>query len=171
MTRSLTVYGINNSKFINKKVDSLFDFNILGYNFRNTDLNAFIGQIDFAKANFYTEKRKSLYSLYKLNNHKFLIPESKEGRDDVPFCLPVIVKHSNKALFNKALELCKNEGIEYRPIISGYLGYQTCYKKYFKSSKEYPNSVYIHNYGFYVGLHSGISRKKISNFVDKLNNL
>jgi CDP-6-deoxy-D-xylo-4-hexulose-3-dehydrase len=171
MTRSLTVYGINNSKFINKKVDSLFDFNILGYNFRNTDLNAFIGQIDFAKANFYTEKRKSLYSLYKLNNHKFLIPESKEGRDDVPFCLPVIVKHSNKALFNKALELCKNEGIEYRPIISGYLGYQTCYKKYFKSSKEYTNSVYIHNYGFYVGLHSGISRKKISNFVDKLNNL
>lgn len=171
MTRSLTVYGIDNSKFINKKVDSLFDFNMLGYNFRNTDLNAFIGQIDFAKADFYTEKRKSLYSLYKLNSEKFLIPERVIGRENIPFCLPVIVKHSNKTLFDKALQLCKKEGIEYRPIISGYLGYQTCYKKYFKSSKEYPNSVYIHNYGFYIGLHSGIKEKQIINLVKKLNNL
>jgi len=171
MTRSLTVYGIDNSKFINKKVDPLFDFNLLGYNFRNTDLNAFIGQIDFAKAQFYTEKRKLLYSLYKLNSDKFFIPESIKGRENVPFCLPVIIKHSNKNLFDKALELCKSECIEYRPIVSGYLGYQTCYKKYFKSSKDYPNSVYIHNYGFYIGLHSRVKKQQIVNLVNKLNSL
>jgi dTDP-4-amino-4,6-dideoxygalactose transaminase len=171
MTRSLTVYGIDNSKFVNNKVDSLFDFNMLGYNFRNTDLNAFIGQIDLAKASFYTEKRKSLYSLYKLNNEKFFLPEISEDKENVPFCLPVIVKNSNKELFNKALELCKEQGIEYRPIISGYLGYQTCYKKYFKSSKQYPNSVDIHNYGFYIGLHSGVKEKQIINLVKELNNL
>jgi dTDP-4-amino-4,6-dideoxygalactose transaminase len=101
----------------------------------------------------------------------FYIPEKVNYKDDVPFCLPVIVKHGNKKLFNKALELCKKEGIEYRPIISGFLGYQTCYKKYFKSSKDYPNSVYIHNYGFYIGLHSGIKESQIINLVNKLNNL
>jgi len=171
MTRSLSVYGVDNSKFLNNKVDSLFDFYSLGYNFRNTDLNAFIGQIDFNKATFYTEIRKSLYSLYKLDRDKFLLPSAEEIKDNIPFCLPVIVKNSNKELFNKALELCKKEGIEYRPIISGYLGYQTCYKKYFKSEKSYPNSVYIHNYGFYIGLHSGVTKKQIISLVNKLNNL
>ena len=171
MTRSLTVYGIDNSKFINKKVDSLFDFYSLGFNFRNTDLNAFIGQIDLNKASFYTEKRKRLYSLYKLDTNKFFLPNLPKERQNVPFCLPIIVKNSNKNLYNKALALCKKEGIEYRPIISGHLGYQTCYKKYFKSNKDYPNSIYIHNYGFYIGLHSGITEKQIINLVNKLNSL
>lgn len=171
MTRSLTVYGIDNSKFLNNKVDSLFDFNMLGYNFRNTDLNAFIGQIDLAKASFYTEKRKSLYSLYKLNKDKFFLPELPDNKENVPFCLPIIVKNSNNELFGKALELCKKQGIEYRPIISGYLGYQTCYKKYFKSTKDYPNSIDIHNHGFYIGLHSGVKEKQIINLVKELNNL
>ena len=173
MSRSLSVYGIDNSKYLNKKVDPLFDFYSLGNNFRNTDLNAFIGQLDFNRINFYSYKRKDLYSYFKLDRSKFFLPNPsrKDGTVDVPFCLPVIVKNSNKELFNKALELCKKEGIEYRPIISGYLGYQTCYKKYFKSEKSYPNSVYIHNYGFYIGLHSGVTKKQIISLVNKLNNL
>jgi CDP-6-deoxy-D-xylo-4-hexulose-3-dehydrase len=173
MTRSLSVYGIDNSKYINKKVDSLFDFYSLGNNFRNTDLNAFIGQLDFNRINFYTTKRKELYSCFNLDPTKFYLPNPNrnDATSDVPFCFPIIIKDSNTELFNKALELCKKNGIEYRPIISGYLGYQTCYKKFFKSQKDYPNSIYIHKHGFYVGLHSGVTKKQIINFVDKLNNL
>jgi dTDP-4-amino-4,6-dideoxygalactose transaminase len=173
MTRSLSVYGIDNSKYINKKVDSLFDFYSLGNNFRNTDLNAFIGQLDFNRINFYATKRKELYSYFNLDSTKFYLPNSNRNAvtSDVPFCFPIIIKDSNTELFNKALELCKKNGIEYRPIISGYLGYQTCYKKFFKSQKDYPNSIYIHKYGFYIGLHSGVTKKQIINFVDKLNNL
>jgi CDP-6-deoxy-D-xylo-4-hexulose-3-dehydrase len=173
MTRSLSVYGIDNSKYINKKVDSLFDFYSLGNNFRNTDLNAFIGQLDFNRINFYTTKRKELYSYFNLDPTKFYLPNPNRNNvtSDVPFCFPIIIKDSNTELFNKALELCKKNGIEYRPIISGYLGYQTCYKKFFKSQKDYPNSIYIHKHGFYVGLHSGVTKQQIINFVDKLNNL
>jgi CDP-6-deoxy-D-xylo-4-hexulose-3-dehydrase len=173
MTRSLSVYGIDNKQYVNKDVDGLFDFYSLGTNFRNTDLNAFIGQLDFNRSNFYSYKRKHLYSKFKLDPIKFYLPEPnrKDGISDVPFCLPVIIKNSNKQLFDKALEICKQNGIEYRPIISGYLGYQTCYKKYFKSEKKYPNSVYIHNYGFYIGLHSGVTDKQIIDLVNKLNNL
>lgn len=172
MTRSLTAYGINNKQFTNKHVDSLFDFYSLGYNFRNSDLNAFIGQLDFNKKDLYSYKRRLLYSVFKLDPLKFYLPNMARSSSiiDVPFCLPIIIKNSNKKLFKKALDICKESGIEYRPIISGFLGKQTCYKKYFKSHIDYPNSNYIHNYGFYIGLHTGVSIKQIKNLISKLNN-
>ena len=173
MTRSLAAYGLSEEKYLNKKVDGLFDFNSLGNNFRNTDLNAFIGQLDFNRINLYTYKRKALYSKFNLDSTRFYLPETsrKSGISDVPFCLPIIVKNSDKALHKKALEYCKNNGIEYRPIISGYLGYQTCYKNFFKSDKAYKNSIYIHQYGFYIGLHSGITESQIISLVNNINNL
>jgi dTDP-4-amino-4,6-dideoxygalactose transaminase len=45
MTRSVK----NPEKYINKDVDSRFDFYFLGSNFRNTDINAFIGLLDFKR--------------------------------------------------------------------------------------------------------------------------
>jgi len=173
MVRSLKTYGLDTKKIENLKVDSLFDFYLLGDNYRNSDLNAFIGQLDFNRINIYTESRKNLFKLFyeNLDKNKFFLPEEREKCQDIPFCIPVIVKNKNKEIYNKALEICKKLGIEYRPIISGYLGYQTCYQQYFKSSKEYSNSLHLHNYGFYIGLYHGIKEKNILKLIKLLNEI
>lgn len=173
MTRGLTNYNIDNKKYRNKKIDPLFDFYSLGNNFRNTDLNAFIGSLDFQRIDDYIQKRKSLYKVFKenLNLNKFYLPEHRDKQQDVPFCLPIIIKDSNKSLYHKSLEFCKHNNIEYRPIISGYLGYQTCYKGFFEKENNYPNSIYIHNFGFYVGLYSNLNKKQILFLTEGLNNL
>jgi len=173
MTRSLKVYNRDNNKYINKKVDPLFDFYSLGNNFRNTDLNAFIGLLDFKRIKYYKQKRKELYKIYKenLDQDKFYLPSERNYQEDVPFCLPIIIKNNNIKIFKKALDYCIKNNIEYRPIISGFLGYQTCYKKYFKYNKEYLNSIYLHNYGFYIGLHASIKENQILNLTKGLNNL
>jgi len=69
------------------------------------------------------------------------------------------------------LNLCKKLGIEYRPFVSGFLGYQNCYKDYFKSDKDYPDSVYLHNYGFYIGLYHGIKEKDLLKLTSLLNEI
>jgi CDP-6-deoxy-D-xylo-4-hexulose-3-dehydrase len=173
MTRSLKAYGINNKKYQNKNVDGLFDFYSLGNNFRNTDLNAFIGLLDLNRINFYKEKRNELYGIYynNLDQSKFYLPSSRELEHDVPFCLPIIIKNSNKELFDKALNYCKSNNIEYRPIISGFLGYQTCYKEYFNKINDHPNSIYLHKYGFYVGLYTSLKKEQILKLTRALNNL
>jgi len=173
MTRSLKAYGLNPANYINKNVDELFDFYSLGSNFRNTDLNAFIGLLDINRINTYKERRINLYKLYKslLDKNKFYLPPEREHCQDVAFCLPIIVKNQNKFLYEKAFNLCKEKGIEYRPIISGFLGYQTCYKKFMKNHNKYRNSIYLHNYGFYVGLYSSLQEKCIIDFANKLNKL
>jgi dTDP-4-amino-4,6-dideoxygalactose transaminase len=173
MTRSLLTYGINNKEYINPKVDSLFDFYSLGNNFRNTDLNAYIGELDFKRIKKYTFRRKELYDIYKsnLNLNKFFLPEERELQEDVPFCLPIIIKKNDKDLYYRAIEFCRINKIEYRPIISGYLGYQTCYKDFFDKTKDYPNSTYIHNFGFYVGLYSNLKKEQILFLTKGLNKL
>jgi CDP-6-deoxy-D-xylo-4-hexulose-3-dehydrase len=173
MTRSLKVYGIDNTKYKNKNVDSLFDFYSLGNNFRNTDLNAFIGLLDLNRIDFYKEKRNELYELYydNLDHSKYYLPRNRHLEHDVPFCLPIIAKNNDKGLFERALEYCKANAIEYRPIISGFLGYQTCYKKYFNKNNDYSNSIYLHKYGFYIGLHASLKKDQILNLTKGLNSL
>ena len=65
---------------------------------------------------------------------------------------------------------CDYNEIESRPIVSGFLGYQTAYKE-FMDEKDYPNSVYLHNYGFYVGLNSKVKEKDILKLVNYLNEI
>lgn len=173
MVRSLLPYNLEIDKISNPKVDQLFDFYSLGDNYRNSDINAFIGQLDFRRIDLYTESRKNLYHIFKrrLDSTKYYLPENRIDCCDVPFCLPVIVKNRNKKRFLAALNKCKDLKIEYRPIVSGFLGYQTCYKKYFKTHKQYPNSIYLHNHGFYIGLYHGVKEKNIIKLINFLNEI
>lgn len=173
MVRSLSNYNLDTSKYENKNVDKLFDFYSLGNNFRNTDLHAFIGRLDLKKFNEYKLKRKKLYKIYReiLDKNKFYLPEEVDIRNDVQFCLPIIVKNENKNLIESIKSFCLKNNIEYRPIISGHLGYQTCYKQFFENEKDYPNSIYIHKYGFYIGLYSKTKEKDIIEFANKINNI
>lgn len=165
MTRSVS----NPENYKNSEVDSRFDFYCLGNNFRNTDLNAFIGLIDFSKREKYIKKRKDIYELFfALLNDKYILPYKFNNREVSAFSLPIIFKNSQKK--KQALEYCEKEGIETRPIISGNLLRQTCYKN-FASYKDFPTSEFLHQNGFYVGLHAKLTKKQVEKLVNYLNNL
>ena len=175
MTRSLDTYRLSKERFINSEVDPSFDFYCLGNNYRNTDLNAFIGMLDLSRAKTYATKRIELYQLYKqlLNTDKFYLPETRNLCEDVPFCLPIISKSHDDA--KKAKTLCINLGIEYRPIISGFLGRQTCYKDFFQKehnlTRSYINSEFLHTNGFYIGLHPAVTKNQITEVCSMLNSI
>jgi CDP-6-deoxy-D-xylo-4-hexulose-3-dehydrase len=165
MTRSVS----DPDQYRNNDVDGRFDFYCLGNNFRNTDLNAFIGLIDFSKKEQYITKRKNIYDLFssKLNS-KYILPHTFNNREASAFSLPIIFKNSQKK--KEALKYCDDQGIETRPIISGNLLRQTCYKD-FASYKNFPVSELLHQNGFYVGLHAKLTEKQVEELVNYLNNL
>lgn len=167
MVRSITG---DKKKYLNPLVDSRFDFNILGNNFRNTDFNAFVGQLDFKRINYYTEKRLSLYKIFKdnLDKNKFILPQDFSGRVHVPFSLPIICKNKNDK--SKILNYCDIKGIETRPIISGNLLRQTCLKAYDHFS-NYPVSEFLNENGLYIGLYSKLKNLQVQNLVKDLNNI
>ena len=138
-----------------------------------SEIHAFIGLLDYKRFKDYKKRRISLYNLFKqnLDVNKFYLPITREDQEDVPFCLPIILKERNKEKIKKIKDFCKIKNIEYRPIISGFLGYQTCYKKYFLNEKDYLNSLYIHDYGFYIGLHNKVKEKDIIQFTKEINKI
>ena len=166
MTRSVE----KPSLYSNPKVDSRFDFYCLGNNFRGSDINAFIGNLDLNKVNSHFYNRTRLYEYYQesLNQSKFILPKDFADRTHVAFCLPVIFRDASKK--QKALDGCSKMGIETRPIISGNLLRQTCLKKY-DDYTSFPNSELLHNNGFYVGLHTQLTHENIIQLTSYLNNL
>lgn len=167
MTRGLNSWS--EPKYRNEKVDKRFDFYCMGSNFRNTEINALIGILDFKSVGKYMKHRRRIYELYydmlrridPLENtylHSKLPPPHSCHS---PFCLPLVCNfESDKKSIMRALE---EEYIETRPIISGFLGNQTAYKKYFSKNKgSFQKSKLLDSLGFYMGLHIGITERHIN---------
>ena len=166
MVRSIT----NNKKYLNNLVDARFDFYLMGNNFRNTNINAYIGNIDFNKKDIYTKNRITLYKLYEslIDKNKYILPINYEYREHVPFSLPIICRNAyNK---NNILNFCNQNKIETRPIISGNLIRQTCFNQY-GIYTNYKNSELLNNNGLYVGLYSKLDNKLIIELTNFLNTL
>lgn len=163
MTRSLSAYGIDIKSYANLDVNSLFDFNIIGNNFRNTDIHAFIGLLDFNRAKDYIKKRHDVYNriIELIGKNNLILPKEFTKRTPVPFCFPILSK--DKDFINKIYIFCQKFGIETRPIISGNLLRQTCYKKY-ENFKLFKNSEFLHKNGFYIGIYPSIKNKQINIF-------
>jgi CDP-6-deoxy-D-xylo-4-hexulose-3-dehydrase len=163
MTRSLSVYNIDNSLYKNPDVNPLFDFNIVGNNFRNTDVHAFIGLLDFSRVDGYIKKRHKIYNqiVELLGKDNLILPKEFLERTAVPFCFPILSKDKN--FIDKVLSFCREKGVETRPIISGNLLRQTCYKKY-GDYKKFKNSEFLHQNGFYIGIFPSLKDSVINVF-------
>lgn len=174
MTRSLQDLAFktkgSNASYFNPDVDSRFDFNFLGNNFRNNDINAFIGLMDLERVQLYTERRVMFYNLFRshLNSASYLLPFDRPHTMDVPFCLPVVCIDAKAR--RPALGLCTQLGIETRPIISGNLLRQTSYRRFGQPDK-FPNAEFLHNHGFYVGLYASLKENQVIELAHKLNQI
>lgn len=136
----------------NHDVNAFFDFHMLGNNFRNTNINAFLGSCDLKRADVYLQCRRAAYHLFRSVLQDYLIlPHDSGYCCHAPFCLPFVLRPRFQSKLPKLLEYCKLHAIEYRPIISGNLLRQTCFKHL--DSREFNNSEYLHQHGFYIGLH------------------
>jgi CDP-6-deoxy-D-xylo-4-hexulose-3-dehydrase len=159
------VRGLKRNKelYANPDVDARFDFRIMANNYRNTNINAFIGQLDFERVDEYIEKRKKLYDhFYDASSKNENVTVVKRKPEDVPFTLPVIFETKQKR--KDIQEYCDKNGIETRPIVSGNLLRQTCFKKY-GNPENYNTSELLHHNGLYCGLHSKVKIKDIDTLV------
>ena len=173
MTRELKNYNLskNYSKALgNKLVDPLFDFRSLGSNCRISNIQAYMGKLDFSRLEYYIDKRRELYSEFSdnLDANQYILPKTYSNRENVMFCLPILSRTKNKKKIKSIIKTVQKLGIEYRPIISGNLLRQTCYKK-FNNFKNFKVAEHVHNYGIYVGLHPKLKNGQVKELAEILN--
>lgn len=143
------------------KIDPEFLFDKIGTNYRATDLNAFFALMDSKRYSEYKESRSKIWK-YFLNN----LPNQYEklNQNIIPFCLPII---SSKVNIRTLKKVINKNGWETRPIIC-YLPINPAFIKY-KEKDNYPNSSFLNDNGFYVGLNKDLKEKDIDKLIDLLN--
>jgi len=160
-------------KYKNKKVDPMFDFALLGSNYRSSNLQAYMALLDFDRSLEWSENNRFAIlealrnELTSIASDKFTSFNQIEGKV-IPLAIPIIAK--NKDLRIKAEKFCKENRIETRPIIAGCLCEHTAFKG-MCSSRNFPISMKAHRNGFYIGLNKDVTVEMAKELARELSKL
>lgn len=143
--------------------NSLYTFYYPGFNFRSTDLQAFIGLTQVDKLDNFSINREKNFKLY---NHNITINELNikynEKNFISNFAYPIVSKN-RESIVNKLIE----NNIEVRPLIAGSMARKPFWKG---RVDNLPNCDIINNNGFYIPNHQDLSTDdilKICNIVNE----
>lgn len=126
--------------------DALYTFYHPGFNFRSTDLQAFIGIEQLKKLPKYCNIRNINYQTYCKNLN---VKEQSLGFVS-NFAFPIISENRSKIV-----EELRNNQVECRPLICGSMGSQPMYTSRY-GEKILKNANRLKNFGFYVPNHQNI---------------
>ncbi len=131
------------------EIDPRFLFVTDGYNFRNNEIGAVLGQSQLKRLDdmidIRNENYRSYYEVLRQYQNLFLLPEEPSPLQS-SFCLPLI--SHNVDTHNHLQELLDEYEVEYRPVVGGNLLRQPFLMDYTASC---PNADVLHERGLYIG--------------------
>ena len=131
------------------EIDPRFLFVTDGYNFRNNEIGAVLGQSQLKRLDdmidIRNENYRSYYEVLRQYQNLFLLPEEPSPLQS-SFFLPLI--SHNVDTHNHLQELLDEYEVEYRPVVGGNLLRQPFLKDYTASC---PNADVLHERGLYIG--------------------
>jgi len=146
-----------------------YTFYDLGYNFRPTEINGFIGNYQLKYIDEILQKRNANFIklapiLYKKTKQYY--PIKFDHIDFVSnFAVPLICKTED--FQGKLRKKCKNK-IEIRPIVAGDLTQQPFFRKYMPfcaNNFVYPNSQIVYKQGLYFGNNPDLTEEEIKEII------
>ena len=144
--------------------DSLYTFYYTGYNFRSTDLQAYIGLAQIDKLDDWGRIRARNFETYqRLIKNDYWKPGVDLNDFISNFAYPVI--HPDRDLIVKEL---KDNDVEVRPMICGSMGTQPFYAKIF-GKLDLDNVTEVDTFGFYVPNHPKLTEDEIEFICNIIN--
>lgn len=165
MAREASPYMFEKFSEENPEIDPTFLFMTEGFNLRNHEVCAVLGLSQLKKLDTNIQIRQQNFrywwnKIYKTES--YFVPDLQVGNSS--FCFPIITKNSSDVLLMK--KKLKENGIEYRPIISGNILLHPAFKKYELCTKrENPNVLTLHKNGMYVGNSQFVDAKRIDRLI------
>jgi CDP-6-deoxy-D-xylo-4-hexulose-3-dehydrase len=142
--------------------NSLYTFYYPGFNFRSTDLQAFIGMTQIDKLDNFSKNREINFKLYN-NNIKVNELDIKFDNNNFisNFAYPIVSKN-REAIIKKLIE----NNIEVRPLIAGSMARKPFWKG---RVDNLPNCDIINNNGFYIPNHQDLTENDIIKICNIIN--
>lgn len=151
-------------KYAVSDFDALYTFYYPGFNFRATDLQAYIGLTQIDKLESFSKTRNSNFNLYTKHLTKNILPITNDPDNFISnFAYPYVSENRTKIVSN----LIENN-IEVRPLIAGSMGKKPFwYERYGHISL--PNADLINAKGFYIPNHQDLNSEDISRICEIIN--
>lgn len=139
-----------------------YTFYIEGFNFRNTEISAFLGlrQLETIKGNIAKRIENSSYFYSKVKT-------SWKPETLPTFSLPLILDSSQQRL--DLIKLLDDNQIENRPLIAGNIARQPVYESFLKGGETYSNADIIHDRGMYIPNHHKLLKKDLNLMIRLVN--
>ena len=134
------------------EIDKQFLFVTDGYNFRNHEICAVLGSSQLKRLDKMIEIRNRNHDIFTsiIDKYPNLFYNIENSTTNSSFCLPFICK--SKGIMLTMKETFAENGIEYRPVVSGNLLAQPFLKDYkIETDKERTNAELVHSQGVYIG--------------------
>tara|TARA_Y100000590_G_scaffold379898_1_gene447861 strand:- start:200 stop:1363 length:1164 start_codon:yes stop_codon:yes gene_type:complete len=154
-----------------------FIFPIKGYNFRNTELGAVIGinQLKRLDKNNIIRNRNFQFFLKNLNNDKYIVNFDTKGMSNYALIIVFKKKYANLSFRKKFERILKKSKVEFRRGTAGggnqlrqpYLSEHLIKNHY----KKFPNTEYVHNFGYYLGNFPQLTLTKIKKLCVLVNKI
>ncbi|MBO1323975.1 DegT/DnrJ/EryC1/StrS family aminotransferase [Acetobacter sp. TBRC 12305] len=138
---------------------NLYTFYHAGFNFRSTDLQAYLGRSQLKKLDVIVKKRSENYKLYKNFLGDYFFQTSNT---------PVLSSFAYGTLIENRLETYKHlaaHGIECRPLICGNIARHPFWLKD-HPKQSLPHADVIHDYGIYLPNHYNLSEADIARVAE-----
>ena len=166
---------INKTKKKYKDLNSDFIFYTEGFNLRNNELSAVIGNEQLKRLNKNIQKRNFNHKLFLKNLRKDIFFTDFDLDGSSNYGLHLILKNKDKKLFKRLINLLDSKSIEYRIGSAG--GGNQLRQPYLKSLKKkynykfFKNTEHMHFYSLYIGNYPSLKKEKIINLCKLLDNL
>lgn len=164
-------------KYRNYEVDASFDFACMGTNFRTTNLLTYMASLDLQRAKEFTEQHRNFLEevfLANLDPYKYTNRHLRSESESKFYSLsiPIVINksHRDKKLIYKVKAFLEVNGVGVRPIVGGCLPVHTAFRRY-ADPKNYPEAMYVHENGCYIGLHEGVTESICQDLAKNLNAL
>lgn len=146
------------------KVDEFYGkytFYDIGFNFRPTEIQGFLGSTQLKYLDIMINKREKNYKQFeKIYSNPNFTKITTVGMSRISnFAFPLICR--TKVLRDKYMALARTKGIEIRPIVAGNINNQAFFIKHVKGRFNLPNAERIHNTGFYFGNNPDMTQAEI----------
>ena len=152
---------------VSKSFYSRYTFYDLGYNFRPTEINGFLGNTQIKYLGEIIKKRKENFikmatPIYQRTDLYY--PIKYDHLDLVSnFAVPIVCR--SRELRDKLVKKCEGK-IEIRPIVGGDVTKQPFFAKYVKSySKSKTNAKLAHEQGLYFGNNPELTIKEMDHII------
>jgi CDP-6-deoxy-D-xylo-4-hexulose-3-dehydrase len=153
--------------------DHKYTYSHMGYNMKITDMQAACGVAQLTKLNNFISKRKKnfdfLYTNLKNLEEFLILPEAELNSEPSWFGFPLSIRDNQKFTRSKLISFLNEGKIGTRLLFSGNLIKQPYMKDMtFKVHKSLPNTDFVMENTFWIGLYPGLTLQHLEYSVSKI---